>query len=180
MGNWVCCAKHNTTKSYRDTNRELSAIESINRSGGAVDSHDLILNGAINMNSLAAVTGDQHMNMLRGNAISGANSSLMTGSHLSALSPMDHQLSVQGDTMMISSLSAGSSGVMLVNNKVFVALYDYDARTDEDLSFKKGEHLIILNDTQGDWWFAQSKTSKQKGYIPSNYVAKLESIEAEP
>lgn len=65
-------------------------------------------------------------------------------------------------------------------NKVFVALYDYDARTDEDLSFKKGEHLEILNDTQGDWWFARSKSTKLEGYIPSNYVAKLKSIEAEP
>ena len=36
--------------------------------------------------------------------------------------------------------------------KLFVALYDYDARTDEDLSFKKGEHLEILNNTQGNWW----------------------------
>lgn len=35
-----------------------------------------------------------------------------------------------------------------VNPKIFVALYDYDARTDEDLSFRKGEHLEILNDTQ--------------------------------
>jgi len=66
------------------------------------------------------------------------------------------------------------------SGKVFVALYDYDARTDEDLSFKKGEHLEIINDTQGDWWFARSKTTKQEGYIPSNYVAKLKSIEAEP
>lgn len=32
--------------------------------------------------------------------------------------------------------------------KIFVALYDYDARTDEDLSFRKGEHLEIINDTQ--------------------------------
>ena len=64
--------------------------------------------------------------------------------------------------------------------KIFVALYDYDARTDEDLSFKKGEHLEILNDTQGDWWFARSKPTKLEGYIPSNYVAKLKSIEAEP
>ena len=64
--------------------------------------------------------------------------------------------------------------------KTFVALYDYDARTDEDLSFKKGEHLEIINDTQGDWWFARSKATKLEGYIPSNYVAKLKSIEAEP
>ncbi|CAG9799430.1 unnamed protein product [Chironomus riparius] len=34
------------------------------------------------------------------------------------------------------------------NAKIFVALYDYDARTDEDLSFRKGEHLEILNDSQ--------------------------------
>ena len=65
-------------------------------------------------------------------------------------------------------------------SKIFVALYDYDARTDEDLSFKKGEHLEIINDTQGDWWLARSKATKQEGYIPSNYVAKLKSIEAEP
>ena len=47
--------------------------------------------------------------------------------------------------------------------KIFVALYDYDARTDEDLSFKKGEHLEIINDTQGDWWFARSKATKLEG-----------------
>lgn len=63
--------------------------------------------------------------------------------------------------------------------KVFVALYDYDARTDEDLSFRKGEHLEIINDTQGDWWFARSRTTKKEGYIPSNYVAKFKSLESE-
>ena len=75
---------------------------------------------------------------------------------------------VLGDTSSLSSLN------------LYVALYDYDARTDEDLSFKKGEHLEILNDTQGDWWFARSKVSKLEGYIPSNYVAKLKSLESEP
>ena len=29
----------------------------------------------------------------------------------------------------------------------YVALYDYEARTREDLSFKKGEQLFILNNT---------------------------------
>ena len=66
------------------------------------------------------------------------------------------------------------------NVKLFVALYDYDARTDEDLSFKKGEILEIINDTQGDWWYARSKTTKHEGYIPSNYVAKVKSLESEP
>ena len=68
----------------------------------------------------------------------------------------------------------------LSTGKIFVALYDYDARTDEDLSFKKGEVLEIINDTQGDWWYARSKSAKSEGYIPSNYVAKLKSLESEP
>ena len=62
----------------------------------------------------------------------------------------------------------------------FVALYDYEARTDEDLSFKKGEILEILNDQQGDWWYARSRTTKLEGYIPSNYIAKVKSLESEP
>lgn len=74
-----------------------------------------------------------------------------------------------------ASSEAASSSV-----KIFVSLYDYDARTAEDLSFKKGEHLEILNDTQGDWWYARSRLSKKEGYIPSNYVAKLKSLESEP
>lgn len=63
---------------------------------------------------------------------------------------------------------------------IFIALYDYETRTEEDLRFKKGEHLEILDTKQGDWWFARSKMTHQTGYIPSNYVAKLKSIEAEP
>lgn len=63
--------------------------------------------------------------------------------------------------------------------KIFVALYDYEARTDEDLTFKKGEHLEILSDNCGDWWFAKSKLTGKEGYIPSNYVARIKSIEAE-
>ena len=31
-------------------------------------------------------------------------------------------------------------------DKVFVAIYDYDARTDEDLTFRVGDLLIILDD----------------------------------
>lgn len=42
--------------------------------------------------------------------------------------------------------------------KIFVALYDYDARTDEDLSFRKGEHLEIINDTQVSGTMSQRST----------------------
>uniref|UniRef100_A0A6I8NEV4 Tyrosine-protein kinase n=1 Tax=Ornithorhynchus anatinus TaxID=9258 RepID=A0A6I8NEV4_ORNAN len=61
----------------------------------------------------------------------------------------------------------------------FVALYDYESRTETDLSFRKGERLQIVNSTEGDWWLAHSLTSGETGYIPSNYVAPSDSIQAE-
>uniref|UniRef100_A0A8C7C8B1 Tyrosine-protein kinase n=1 Tax=Oncorhynchus kisutch TaxID=8019 RepID=A0A8C7C8B1_ONCKI len=61
----------------------------------------------------------------------------------------------------------------------FVALYDYESRTASDLTFKKGERLQIINNTEGDWWLARSLTTGESGYIPSNYVAPSDSIQAE-
>jgi hypothetical protein len=62
---------------------------------------------------------------------------------------------------------------------VYIALYDYDARTEDDLTFRKGDKLRVLNSADGDWWQAQLVGASKKGYIPSNYVAKSQSIEAE-
>ncbi|XP_027201568.1 tyrosine-protein kinase Src42A-like isoform X2 [Dermatophagoides pteronyssinus] len=100
----------------------------------------------------------------------------MVDPSLSAIIQQQQQNSGNGNICTNSSNNNNN----LTNAKIFVALYDYDARTDEDLSFKKGEHLEIINDTQGDWWLAMSRVTKLQGYIPSNYVAKLKSIEAEP
>ena len=73
-----------------------------------------------------------------------------------------------------AAISSPSSNALL-----FVALYDYDARTNEDLSFKKLDILEVLNDVQGDWWYARSRRTRDEGYIPSNYVARYKSVESE-
>ncbi|XP_058247919.1 tyrosine-protein kinase fynb isoform X1 [Hemibagrus wyckioides] len=62
---------------------------------------------------------------------------------------------------------------------LFVALYDYEARAEDDLTFRKGEKFQIINNTEGDWWEARSLTTGGSGYIPSNYVAPVDSIQAE-
>ncbi|KAG9510884.1 Tyrosine-protein kinase Src42A [Fragariocoptes setiger] len=66
------------------------------------------------------------------------------------------------------------------SKKIFIAIASWGARTKEDLEFQEGEHLVIIDDTQGEWWLAKSLTTEKTGYIPSNYVAALRSIEAEP
>lgn len=62
---------------------------------------------------------------------------------------------------------------------LFVGKYDYSSRTDDDLSFKKGDLLYVINTDEGDWWFARSKSTGQEGYIPNNYVAEYRSLDAE-
>ena len=62
---------------------------------------------------------------------------------------------------------------------ILVALYDYEARTVEDLSFSKGERLELINRPDGEWWEARSLSTNQRGFIPSNYVAEERTINAE-
>jgi tyrosine-protein kinase Src len=64
------------------------------------------------------------------------------------------------------------------HSKIVIALYTYNAKDDGDLSFKKGERLHIIDDTDPDWWLAKHMNNNQKGYIPMNYVAS-EAIEME-
>ena len=65
------------------------------------------------------------------------------------------------------------------SHPLFVAKYDYVSRTDDDLGFNKGDLLYILNTDDSDWWFARAKLSNKEGYIPSNHVAELNSLNAE-
>ncbi|XP_051892252.1 tyrosine-protein kinase Fyn-like isoform X4 [Pristis pectinata] len=90
-----------------------------------------------------------------------------------ALSPFGG--SVGYPTGSLPTRGGGVSGGVTL----FVALYDYDARTEDDLTFRKGEKFHIINSSEGDWWEARSLTTGRTGYIPSNYVAPVDSIQAE-
>ncbi|KAH0617700.1 hypothetical protein JD844_016196 [Phrynosoma platyrhinos] len=61
---------------------------------------------------------------------------------------------------------------------IVVALYPYDGIHEDDLSFKKGERMRILEE-HGEWWRAKSLVTKNEGFIPSNYVAKVNTLETE-
>lgn len=69
------------------------------------------------------------------------------------------------------------------SGQFYVALYDYSARTEEDLSFNAGDTLEALDKSNRDWWYAlavSGVSANKEGYIPANYVAPVESIDAEP
>lgn len=70
--------------------------------------------------------------------------------------------------------------------RYFVALFDYQARTAEDLSFHAGDKLQILDTSHEGWWLARHLQEREtgsgqlQGFIPSNYVAEDKSLQAEP
>jgi hypothetical protein len=79
-----------------------------------------------------------------------------------------------------SSTSANVSKTTNDNNRFqYIALFDYDARTKEDLTIRKNDLLEIINRKSTAWWIAKNENG-QEGWIPSNYVAKRDSLESEP
>ncbi|KAL3308315.1 hypothetical protein Ciccas_013155 [Cichlidogyrus casuarinus] len=63
--------------------------------------------------------------------------------------------------------------------KEFVALFQYRARTQEEIDLRKNDRVFILNQNDSDWWFVQNIRDSRKGFIPSSYVAAVGSLEAE-
>ncbi|KAG5872582.1 hypothetical protein JTB14_035562 [Gonioctena quinquepunctata] len=63
--------------------------------------------------------------------------------------------------------------------RIMVALYNYEARDSQDVSFKKGDRLEVLDDSEEEWLSALHLVTKQRGYIPGNYVAPELSVESE-
>ena len=55
-----------------------------------------------------------------------------------------------------------------------VALYDFTGRSDQELSFKKGDILQVTEKMSTDWWYGMDSDGRQ-GFIPVNYAEIQES-----
>lgn len=50
-----------------------------------------------------------------------------------------------------------------------VAIFDYTARSHNELSFRKGEHLVLHSKPSDEWWWGES--SGIRGLIPHKYIS---------
>uniref|UniRef100_A0A673ZYV0 Tyrosine-protein kinase n=1 Tax=Salmo trutta TaxID=8032 RepID=A0A673ZYV0_SALTR len=64
-------------------------------------------------------------------------------------------------------------------DNLVVAIYSYEPNHSDDLGFEKGDKLKILNKDDPEWFMAESLITGQKGFIPYNFVAPLNSMEME-
>ena len=49
-----------------------------------------------------------------------------------------------------------------------ISMYDFDGRTDRELSFKKGQSLLLYNKVSTDWW--EGVCEGKEGLIPDKYI----------
>lgn len=67
---------------------------------------------------------------------------------LQSVDPHSSPSNFRGAVGVVATGGGAASASPTHSAVLFVALYDYEARTEEDLSFKKGDILEIINDTQ--------------------------------
>ncbi|CAF4005736.1 unnamed protein product [Adineta steineri] len=85
----------------------------------------------------------------------------------------------------VSSASSSTTSAIVLKSTnentrfQYVAIFDYDARTNDDLTIRKNDLLEITLRKNAAWWKAKNENGKE-GWIPSNYVAKKDSLESEP
>ncbi|XP_017784883.1 PREDICTED: tyrosine-protein kinase Abl isoform X2 [Nicrophorus vespilloides] len=61
--------------------------------------------------------------------------------------------------------------------QLFVALYDFQAGGENQLSLKKGEQVRILSYNKSGEWCEAHSSSNKVGWVPSNYVTPVNSLE---
>ena len=83
---------------------------------------------------------------------------------------------MSGMTVLISSSNSKPCRKPVA---VYVAKYDYDNMAENHLSFRKGEIMYVTDQSDEGWWLAKSWNGEQTGYVPSNYLAKWNTLNAE-
>jgi len=56
---------------------------------------------------------------------------------------------------------------------IYVGKYDYQQASDQELSFKKGDKIILQRTDDSGWWLGRLQTSKRLGWFPPALVEKF-------
>ena len=59
------------------------------------------------------------------------------------------------------------------NSSEYVAVYDYDAQDDDEVSFTEGDRIVDTEAIDDGWMYGRVARTGQFGMLPANYVEPL-------
>lgn len=65
----------------------------------------------------------------------------------------------------------------------YIGLWDFKARTKDELSFQAGDLLRVTRKEEKWWWATlldEAGKALAEGYVPHDYLAEKETVESEP
>ena len=51
-----------------------------------------------------------------------------------------------------------------------VALFDYNGRTNKELTFRKNQIIYIYKKMNREWWLGHLASGNQSGFVPDGYI----------
>ena len=66
------------------------------------------------------------------------------------------------------------------NTRLYQVLHNFDGKQTEELTIRAGDQVEVIRNDEGMWWFVRNTLTKQEGYVPCNFIAKMTSVQAEP
>ncbi|CAL4060309.1 unnamed protein product [Meganyctiphanes norvegica] len=86
---------------------------------------------------------------------------------------------IEESTQLISQNRRHSSKQSAVG-KIYVALYGYDKRSLNELSFNSQDTFEVIECPDNDWWKVKSTSTHHEGYIPASFIVDSTSLLSKP
>lgn len=83
---------------------------------------------------------------------------------------MSQQQQHQGGAMLNQKTS-------VLEKPNYIALFDYESATKDDMTIKKNDQLIVIDKSHPDWWLAKNLRTKETGYVPFNYITTIDDLQ---
>lgn len=97
------------------------------------------------------------------------------------LNGMSNSLLTQSSSNQIVNnkhlLSNGIHSNSLLEKPNYIALFDYESATKDDMTIKKNDQLIVIDKSHPDWWLAKNLRTKETGYVPFNYITTIDDLQ---